>query len=383
MLLSHANLYTKDFRFAPESSVKVDGARIAAVVEGGSSEVGSEEVVDLKGLSLIPGLVDIHFHGAVGHDLMEGTEVALDAIAKYEAKSGITAICPATMTMSEADITKACANVREYQVKDDGADVVGINMEGPFVSPKKVGAQNPEFVHKPDVEFFRRCNAAAGGKIKLLAIAPEEPNAIEVIRTLNKEVLSSIAHTCCSYDVACEAIAAGATHLTHCYNAMPGLAHRDPGPIAAMADARWGEAEIICDGIHIHPAAVRAAFRMMGEERMILISDSMMAVGLDDGTYELGGQPVYVKGRLATLKSGTIAGSATNLYDCMANAYKTMGLPLATVIRCATYNPARSIKVLDDYGTIEPGKIASMLVVDSDLNLKGVLLRGKWLFKNF
>ena len=377
MLIKNLSVFTPDFTFKP-GCVAVQGSRFAA-----PSAASDDEVIDAHGLKAIPGLVDIHFHGGGGHDFMEGTPKALSCIAKYEAAVGVTTICPATMTMSEAAITKACANVRDYKVKDDGADVVGINMEGPFVSPNKVGAQNPEFVHKPDVDFFRRCNAAAGGKIKLMAIAPEEPNAIDVIRLLNKEVLSSIAHTCCSYDIACQAIAAGATHLTHCYNAMPGLAHRDPGPIAAMADARWGEAEIICDGIHIHPAAVRAAFRMLGEERMIFISDSMMAVGLEDGTYELGGQPVYVKGRLATLKSGTIAGSATNLYDCMVNAYKTMGLALNTVIRCATYNPARSIKVLDDYGTIEQGKVASMLVVDSDLNLKGVLLRGKWLYKNF
>lgn len=391
MILTNATVYTRDFRFEPDCKIKIEGERIAKVKTAAQAAACcaahgcsiNDEVVDLQGLMVIPGLVDIHFHGAVGHDLMEGTEEALDAIAKYEAVSGVTAICPATMTMDESDIVKACANVRDYKIKDDGADVVGINMEGPFVSPKKVGAQNPKFVHAPDAEFFRRCNAAAGGKIKLMAIAPEEPNAMETIRELQNEVLSSIAHTCASYEVAAEAIASGATHITHLYNAMPGLAHRDPGPIAAGSDAQWCEAEIICDGIHIHPAAVRAAFRLFGPERMILISDSMMAVGLENGTYELGGQPVYVKDRRATLESGTIAGSATNLFDCMKIAHIKMGLPLETVVRCASYNPARSIKVLDNYGTIEENKMASLLVVDRDLNLKGVLLRGKWLKKDF
>lgn len=390
MILSNAYVYTRDFRFAPDSKIKIEGERIAKVKEGGVDEcvtackcAASDEVVDLQGMMVIPGLVDVHFHGSVGYDLMDGTEEALDAIAKYQAKSGITAICPATMTMAEADIIKACENVRDYKLKDDAADVVGIYMEGPFISPKKVGAQNPAFVHKPDVDFFRRCNKASGNKIKIMAIAPEEPGALEAIKELSGEVLPTIAHTVTAYDVAKKAIANGASHLTHLYNAMPGLAHRDPGPIAAGADAQWCEAEIICDGIHIHPSAVRAAFRMFGEDKMILISDSMMAVGLEDGTYELGGQEVFVKDRRATLASGTIAGSATNLFDCMKIAHQQMGLPLETVVRCASYNPARSIKALKDYGSIEEGKMASLLVIDRDLNLKGVLLRGKWLVKNF
>lgn len=390
MILTNANMYTRDFRFAPDSMIKIEGDRIQRILEGGQplpecckNGLPEEGTHDLKGLMVIPGLVDVHFHGSMGHDLMEGTEEALDAIAKYQASVGVTAICPATMTMGEADIVKACENVRDYQLKDDAADVVGINMEGPFVSPNKVGAQNPEFVHAPDVDFFRRCNKASGNKIKLLAISPEVEGAMDTIKELKDEVLCSIAHTTATYDIAKEAIANGACHLTHIYNAMPGLAHRDPGPIAAASDAKWCEAEIICDGIHIHPAAVRCAFRLLGEERMILISDSMMAVGLQDGTYELGGQAVYVKDRRATLASGTIAGSATNLFDCMKIAHKLVGLPLETAVRCASYNPARSIKVLDNYGSIEPGKVASLLVVDRDLNLKGVLLRGKWLHKDF
>lgn len=388
MILYNANLFTKDFRFVPDSRFMVEGERITRV---GPSDIVPDNVacplnhekVDLQGMYVIPGLVDIHFHGAVGHDFMEGTKEAVDAIATYEARNGITAICPATMTMGEEDILKACANAGSYKNLEDGADLVGINMEGPFVSPNKVGAQNPEYVHAPDVEFFRKCNAASGNKVKLLAIAPEVPGAMETIQEIKDEVLCSIAHTTADYKIAKQAIFNGATHITHLYNAMPPLAHRDPGPIAAGADSSWCEAEIICDGVHIHPAAVRAAFKMYGEERMILISDSMMAVGLSDGTYQLGGLDVFVKGRRATLASGTIAGSATNLFDCMKNAHLNMGLPLETVVRCASYNPARSIGVLKDYGTIDGGKMASFIVMDKELNLKGVMLRGKWIVKEF
>ena len=390
MILNNVTMYTKDFRFAPDSKIKIEGDRIQRILEGGQplpeccqNACPTDDWVDLKGLMVIPGLLDTHFHGSMGHDLMEGTEEALDAIAKYQASVGVTAICPATMTMPEADIVKACENVRDYPIKDDAADVVGINMEGPFLSPDKVGAQNPEYLHLPDAEFFRRCNKASGNKIKLMAISPEVENAMDTIKAVKDEVLCSIAHTTANYNLAKEAINSGATHLTHLYNAMPPLHHRDPGPIAAAADALWCEAEIICDGIHIHPAAVRNAFRLLGAERMIFISDSMMAVGLADGTYELGGQKVFVKDRRATLASGTIAGSATNLFDCMKIAHLKMGIPLEDAVRCASYNPARSIKVLDNYGSIEPGKIASLLVIDRELNLKGVLLRGKWLRKDF
>lgn len=388
MILYNANLYTKDFRFVPNSRFMIEGEYFKRVGQSdlilpNASCPLNHERIDLQGMYVIPGLVDIHFHGAVGHDFMEGTKEAVDAIASYEARQGVTAICPATMTMSEEAITKACTNAATYQNLPEGADLVGINMEGPFVSPNKVGAQNPEFVHAPDVEFFRRCNKASGNKIKLLAIAPEEPNALETIEALKDEVLCSIAHTCATYETAKRAINAGATHITHLYNAMPTLAHRDPGPIAAGSDSSWCEAEIICDGIHIHPASVRAAFKLFGEERMILISDSMMAVGLKDGTYELGGQEVFVKDRKATLASGTIAGSATNLFECMKIAHKDMGLTLETAVRCATYNPARSIGILDKYGTIEPGKLASLVILDHNLHIKGVIVRGKWLIKDF
>lgn len=191
MIITNANVYTRDFRFANDSTISIEGERIVAVNEGAAASCSEgcgcsagQEFVDVKGLMVIPGLVDVHFHGSMGHDLMEGTEEALDAISKYQAHNGITAICPATMTMGEPDIIKACENVRDYKHKEDSAEVVGINMEGPFVSCKKVGAQNPEFVHGADVDFFRRCNKASGNMIKLMAISPEEPGAMDAIKTL-------------------------------------------------------------------------------------------------------------------------------------------------------------------------------------------------------
>lgn len=369
MRIHNLKVFGSDFKFH-DGEICTAGERLSAVSI-------DNEVLDGQGLYAIPGLIDIHFHGANGHDFMEGTPEALSAIASYEASAGVTAICPATMTMSKEDILKACANGAAFKPQEHEASLVGIYMEGPFVSPKKVGAQNPVYVHAPDLNFYKDAQRAAQGLIKIMAIAPEEPGAMEVIAALNDEVLPSIAHTCASYEVAREAIAKGAAHLTHLYNAMPPLHHRDPGPIAAGSDAPWCEAELICDGIHIHPAAVRAAFRLFGEERIILISDSMMACGLKDGVYSLGGQRVTVKGRKAFLDSGTIAGSVTDLFSCMRIAHQVMGLSPETAVRAATYNPARSIGALKDYGTLGEGKIASFNLVDASLNLRAVILRGK------
>lgn len=370
MQIVNAQIYGTDFKFH-QGSIGVEGGKF--------THEGSGESIDAQGLYAIPGLVDIHFHGADGADFMDGTPQALHTIAKYEASIGVTSICPASMTMAKEDILKACANAAAFKADNTDANLVGINMEGPFVSHQKVGAQNPAFVLKPSAEFFREAQKAAGGLIKLMAIAPETEGAMDTIKALKGEVLCSIAHTGAGYDIAFEAIAGGAAHITHLYNAMPSLHHREPGPIAAGADAEWCEAEIICDGIHIHPAAVRAAFKLYGPERMILISDSMMAAGLKNGVYQLGGQKVTVTDRKALLDNGTIAGSATNLFDCMKTAVTKMKIPFETAVRCATFNPARSIGVLDTVGSIEEGKEASLLLVDTDLNLKAVLLRGQWL----
>ena len=252
-----------------------------------------------------------------------------------------------------------------------GADLVGINMEGPFISPKKVGAQNPEYVHAADVEMFRRLQKRAGGLIKLVDIAPEEPGALDFIKACHEEVRISIAHTCTDYDTAIAAFEAGATHMTHLYT------HRAPGPIIAALE-KGAETELITDNIHIHPAVVRFTFNAFGDDHVILIADSMMACGLPDGQYSLGGQAVTVKGRLATLteQPGTIAGSATCLYDCMKVAVKEMGVPLESAVRAASENPAKSIGIDNDYGSLAAGRYGNVILADKDLSIKAVIQKG-------
>lgn len=353
-----------------EDDIFIEGDRIVAT----GDEMG--EVIDAKGLLAIPGLVDVHSHGAVGHDFCDGTHESIDAITRYEASRGVTAWCGTTMTFPEEKLAGIMGCAAEHVDAPDAAALVGINMEGPFISPEKVGAQNPAYVQQCNAAMFCRLQNASGGKIKLVDIAPEEPGALEFVDEMHDAVRISVAHTCANYDQAAEAFRRGAKHVTHLYNAMPGLHHRKPGVIPAALEA-GATPEIIADGVHIHPAMVRLAFSMFGAERMILISDSMEATGMPDGEYSLGGQAVTKNGSHATLHDGTLAGSATDLMGCMKVAATEMGLPLEVAVRAATENPARAIGLFDERGSLDAGKVADVVLLNADLNVAGVILRGK------
>lgn len=367
------DVWIKGGRFAELSD---DFARIHS--ELFEAEKKSGGVIDAGGNYLIPGLVDVHFHGCAGYDFSDGTKEALDTICAYELQHGITSICPASMTLAKDTLLGICENAYEYaKAHEEGARLCGIHLEGPFISMEKKGAQNPAFIQKPDVQTFHELQEAAHGLVRLITIAPEVEGAENFIRELANEVHISVGHTTSDYDTASRAFALGADHVTHTYNAMPGFTHRAPGVIGAAFDAEYAMPELICDGIHINPSVVRATFRLFGEERMILISDSMMATGMEDGNYSLGGLPVTVKGNLATLSDGTIAGSATNLMDCMRTAVK-MGIPFETAVRAATYNPAKSIGVDDVCGSIEVGKYGDcVLLSKEDLSTQKVILGGQ------
>ena len=312
----------------------------------------------------------------MGADMCDGTKEALDVITKYEASIGVTSVCPATMTIAKEELRKVMKNAGDYEYSG-GSHLVGINMEGPFISPAKKGAQAAENILHCDYEFFRELQSAAKGLIKLVDLAPEEPGAMEFIEKAKDETVISIAHTAADYDTAKEAIERGASHATHLYNAMPPFTHRNPGVIGAVRDSDKCHAELICDGVHIHPSVIRATFAMFGAERMILISDSMRATGLEDGEYTLGGQPVTVKGNLATLHDGTIAGSATNLMDCVRFVVREAGISLEDAVMCAAENPAKEIGIFEEAGSISAGKRADFVLLDKDLNIVSVYIDGR------
>ena len=371
MIVRNAKVFTDGCRFVEKDLVIRDGRIVF-----GAAPRADEEIVDAGGAYALPGLVDIHFHGAVGHDFCDADEASLQAIADFEASKGVLAICPATMTFNE-EILNGIMDVAAAHKNGRGADLVGINMEGPYISPSKVGAQNPKYVMGADAGMFRRLQARSGGLIKLVDVAPEEPGNLDFIRACHGEARISIAHTCADYDTAKAAFAAGASHMTHLYNAMPGITHRAPGPIIAALE-EGAEVELITDGIHIHPAMVRFTFNTFGDDHVILIADSMMACGLPDGQYSLGGQAVTVKGPRATLteQPGVIAGSATCLYDCMKRAVLDMGVPLESAVRAASENPARSIGVDADYGSLAAGRYGNVILADKALEIQSVIQKG-------
>ncbi|WP_418252374.1 N-acetylglucosamine-6-phosphate deacetylase [Gordonibacter urolithinfaciens] len=345
----------------------------AARAEGG-------QTVDAAGCYVIPGLVDLHFHGSAGADISDGDLAGLHRMGAYEASRGVTAMCPATMTLPEDVLMRAAQAAAAYEPAADEAALVGINMEGPFISPSKVGAQNPDYVRNPSADEFRRLQEAAGGLFKLVDIAPEEPGAEEFIREMANEVRISLAHTCTDYDTAARAFELGARQLTHLYNAMDPMHHRKPGPIPAAVEHGEVTAEIIADGVHIHPAMVRQAFQLFGDNRMILISDTLRAAGLEDGTYDLGGQDVTVRGPVATIDNGALAGSVSDLMRCLTVAVRDMGIPLASAVKAASANPARALGLDAERGAIEPGKVADAVLLDKEtLDVRAVVLRGELL----
>lgn len=392
MLIKNVKVYTEDWRFEEGEIVIRDGIfeRVNFKTDKEEAEgngenvpdVAEDVIVDGEGCFAIPGLIDLHFHGCMGDDFCDGTKEAIERIAAYEASIGVTAIAPATMTLPVeelVDILKVAAEYKKEATK--GADLIGINMEGPFISPAKKGAQDERNIIPCDAEVCRRFLDASEGLVKFVGIAPEESEkSIEFIEQMKDKVNISLAHTNADYDTAKAAFDAGANHAVHLYNAMPSFTHRAPGVVGAVADCEHVMAEIICDGVHIHPAAVRATFRMMGEERMILISDSMRATGMPDGQYTLGGLDVNVVGNRATLVSdGALAGSATNLMDCMRTAVKKMEIPFETAVACATMNPAKSLGEYENYGSITEGKKANVVLLDDELNLKMVIKDGEML----
>ena len=373
MRFQNANVFLSDQGFVHADFTVEEGVFGKILPAGGAGGEG----VDLEGAFVIPGLIDIHTHGNSGADFSDGDDDGLRKMAAYLAQNGVTGFAPASMTLPYDVLEQAYRTAR--RLRDEGpegcATLLGINMEGPFFSEKKKGAQNAAYLRNPDWEAFEHLYEVSDGLIRIADLAPELPGAVAFTEKAAKLCTVSVAHTDASYDEAAAVYEAGATHLTHLFNAMPGIHHRKPGVIGAASERENVYAELICDGQHVHPSAVRMAFCLF-PGRICLISDALRCCGMPDGQYTLGGQDVFLKDGIARLEDGTIAGSAATLWQCLQNAVR-FGIPRDEAIRAATENPARQLGVLARVGTIAPGKQADFVICDGELNRKQVWLKGE------
>ena len=373
MFYKNARIFASDFQFHTGAFEVKDGLFGAVLTEN-----VPEDAVDLHGATVIPGLIDVHSHGNSGADFSDGDYEGLKKMAEFYLSCGVTSFAPASMTLPYDVLEKAFATA--VQLRDEApagcARIMGIQMEGPYFSYKKRGAQNPDYLKEPDFEGFRKLFEGCDGMVRIVDVAPELPGAAEFVEKASKLCTVSIAHTDTDYDSAKAAVDAGVTHLTHLYNAMPAIHHRNPGPIPAAVENPNVQAELICDGYHIHPASVRLAFTMF-KNRMILVSDSGRCAGMPEGTqFTLGGQDCWLRGGVAKLADGTIACSAANLWDCLKNVL-SWNIPEEEAVRAATYNPAKALGVQDKVGSIAEGKYADFIVCAPDYSEKRVFLGGK------
>ena len=353
------------------------------VVDGKFGAILPENVpadaIDLGGATVIPGLIEVHSHGCAGADFSDGDYEGLKAMAKQYAAWGVTSFAPASMTLPYDVLEKAFATAKQLVEENiEGLSVLrGIQMEGPFFCYAKRGAQNADYLQNPDFEGFKKLYDDCGGLVRIVDVAPELPGAAEFVAKASELCTVSIAHTDSDYDHAKAAVDAGVTHLTHLYNAMPAIHHRNPGVIPAAVENAKVQAEIIADGYHIHPSSVRLAFTMF-KNRMVLVSDSGRCAGKDEGyQFDLGGQMAELRGGVAKLVgTNTIACSASNLWTCLCNAI-SWGIPEEEAVRAATYNPACALGVQDKVGSIATGKIADFLICADGYTGKRVFLAGK------
>lgn len=343
----------------------IEGKLQSVCIENGKITCISDEPIsggtDLCGNRLIPGLIDVHTHGCNGYEAMDAD---FEPMCRYYAEHGTTSFLPTTMTQGIDSIRK----VTEAETRFNGAIILGFHLEGPYISVKYKGAQNEKYIKAPSVDEFKSFT-----NVKIINIAPELSGSLDFINEVSKECIVALGHTDCDYETALAAINNGANCLTHTYNAMPPLHHRNPGPIGAAFEKQI-YAQIICDGFHISKPVILATYKMFGAEKMILISDSLQSAGLPDGEYISGGLEVTVKNGTARLHDGTIAGSNVMLWDCVKKAME-FGIPFDDAVRMASKTPAEMLEI--SKGQIKVGFDADLLVIDDNLDIKTVIIGGE------
>ncbi|AEM77734.1 N-acetylglucosamine-6-phosphate deacetylase [Thermoanaerobacter wiegelii] len=375
ILLKHGEIYTHD-EIIYNGDLLISKGKILEM--GKNLSTNDAEVIDVEGKKIVPGFIDIHIHGGVGHDTMDANYEALNAISIHLAKHGVTSFCATTMTMDKNYILNALKNIDEtMKKKTAGAQILGAYVEGPFISKEHKGAQDEKYIIPPDKNLFDEFLEIAGGNIKVIALAPEkDPDGSFVEHVTKKGVKVSLGHTNATYEEMKNGVDHGATIAVHTYNGMKGLHHREPGALGEVFLDDRIYSEIIVDFIHTHPASVKLLIKIKGTDKVILITDAMSACGLGDGEYKLGGQKVFVKNGEARLESGSLAGSTLTLDKAVKNI-TSLGVPLFEACKMASLNPAKAIGVDDRKGSIEVGKDADIVVLNNDLTVYMTIIEGK------
>lgn len=363
-----------------QPQVTIEGGLIASIESRGALEApGDAQHLDFAADTLVPAYFDIHTHGAMGHDVMEGTDEAFDAIGKFIASHGVGAYLPTTVTAPVDATLRSLEEMAKQIARPDssGARPLGIHLEGPFLSHSKRGVHPLEHLQTPSVELLQRFWQAAAGRIVLMTLAPELPQAAELIQeAVRLGIRVSLGHSNAGTQEALAGIAAGATGATHTYNAMRPLNHREPGLLGVVLDERELFAELVCDGIHVDPLLVRLFYRAKGMDRGILVTDAMGATGMPDGIYRLGGLEVIVADGRCT-HDGKLAGSVLTLDKAVRNFVEYTGAPYGVAVRYASTNPAALMGVGDNYGELAPGRPANITVLAPDGRVRSTLLNGK------
>ena len=362
--LKNANAYVEGKGFI-KTDIGFNGGKIKL-----GDNLVNEEVFSLtEDMIVVPGFIDQHIHGAFKSDAMDGSVNALEDIATAIAKEGTTSFLATTMTQSPENIKNALKSVKDYinLNKKEGAELLGVHLEGPFISLKHVGAQPPEYVKTPSIDVMKEYIDASGGNVKIVSLAPETQGAEELIKYLKEQgVVASIAHTGAKYQDCVNAVNWGVTNVTHTYNAQTGLHHRDVGVVGSALLMDELSCELICDLIHVSAPAIKLVIKNKPLDKVILITDSMRAKHMPDGESELGGQLVIVKNGEARLVDGTLAGSVLKMNDAVKNVHKSVGIPLEQVIDYATANPAKCLGIYDQVGSIKDDKRANLCVLDKN-----------------
>ncbi|WP_026695855.1 N-acetylglucosamine-6-phosphate deacetylase [Peribacillus kribbensis] len=388
ILLKGIQIYS-DGTWIEDGYIKIQNQTI---LEVGSSESLLQEEEDLQLLEIplnykaVPGFIDVHIHGANGADTMDATKEALHTMAEALPREGTTSFLATTITQEQKQIEMALRNAGEYIQNDQPAgkaEILGIHLEGPFVNKKRAGAQPMQHILDPDLELLQRWEQLSKQTIKLVTLAVEQPGGLEMVRYLKANgMIASIGHTDATYSEMAEAIEAGASQVTHLYNQMRGLHHREPGVAGAALLRDELKAEIIADGVHVNPEMIKLAYKQKGKEGIILITDSMRAKCLKNGHYDLGGQDVTVEGGKAVLSDGTLAGSILKLGQGVKNIAAFTGCQIEDAVEMAAVNPAKQLNVFDRKGSISKGKDADIVILDENNDIYMTLCRGQIAYVN-